>query len=42
MKLFWRLALKTLSLLRVFTDWLSEKMLDGQLYCSRRIDDPPF
>ena len=42
MKIFWRCALKLFSFLRVFTYWLSEKMLDCQLYCSRKIGDEPF
>ena len=42
MKLFWRCAHKTFSLLYVFAFWLSERMLDCQLFCSRRIGDCPF
>ncbi len=42
MKLFWRCTHKLFSLLYAFTYWLSDRMLDGQLYCSRRIADPPF
>lgn len=42
MKMLWRFSLKIFSTLRIATSWLSERMLDCQVYCSNKIGDAPF
>ena len=41
-KTFWRCAHWVFSTARTVTYWLSERMLDCQLYCSRRTGWEPF
>lgn len=41
-KMFWRIAHRFFSFMRVSTFWISEKMLDCQVYCSRRTGWEPF
>lgn len=41
-KMFWRCAHRVFSMARIVTSWLSERMMDCQVYCSRRTGWDPF
>ena len=41
-KYFWRCAHWVIMWTRIFLTWLSDKLLDCQLYCSRRTGWDPF
>ena len=42
MKIFWRVLHRFFSVMRVASFWFSERMLDCQVYCSRRTGWDPF